>query len=165
MEQFSQDTYKSLQKILYNQSCKKDLHVMGRMKGKEKRRCGEGTCMPGRSYDRWKATSPWEPLSLARRSAWTDRKLQRLERKVCKLARGPTRPREASADRPGHITVLPSPSCVPVGVHSDWLQQTGLERQLGLTVQRQPKGSFWPQKERVTIVIMRRFLYALYRKP
>lgn len=37
MKQFSQNTYKSLQKILYNQSCKKDLHVMGRMKGKERR--------------------------------------------------------------------------------------------------------------------------------
>lgn len=57
--------------------------------------------------------------------------------------------------------MLPSPSCVPVGVRSDWLQQTGLERQLGLTVQRQPKGSFWPQKERVTIVIM---LYIENRK-
>lgn len=37
MEQFSQNTYGSLQKILYNQSCKKDLHVTGRMKGKERR--------------------------------------------------------------------------------------------------------------------------------
>lgn len=103
--------------------------------------------MLGGTYDRGKATSPWEPLSLARRAAWTDRELQRLERKVCGLAHGPTRQRETSTDGPGPITVLPSPRCMPAGVHSGWLQQTDLERQLGLVIQRQPKGSSWSQKE------------------
>ena len=48
---------------------------------------------------------------------------------------------------------------MPAGVCSDWLQQTDLEGQLGLVIQRQPKGSFWPQKERVTIFIVCTFLY------
>lgn len=120
---------------------------------REKRRCGEGPCTPGGSYDRGKAASPWGPPSLARSSAGRDRGLQRLERKVCELVCGPTRQKETSTDGPGHITVLPSPRCTPAGVCSDWLQQTDLEGQLGLVIQREPKRSFWPQKGRSQLLL------------
>ena len=78
----------------------------------------------GRSCERGKVPSPWEPPSLAGRSAGIVRELQRLKRTVWEVASGQAVYKEASTDSPWHIATLPRPKHMPGCWNSGFIGQT-----------------------------------------
>ena len=81
----------------------------------------------GESWQTGKISSPWKLPSPAGRCDRTDRELQRLKRRVQELACG-SQGRERLAQMV-LVASLPSPRCVPAGVHRGLvLEQASAER-------------------------------------
>ena len=138
------------QNISYNQSCKKHHHVTGQDE-REKKRNWDSTYTLGECCETGEFLSPWEPPSLAGRSARTERERQRFRGECSNwLVAGRA---ERDQHSHGHPAALPSLRHASAGVCRGWvlkfgLQRTNLGRGLGLALRRQPKETgVWPRPQ------------------